>query len=120
MEKFYKRMLGPLLILMLVASNVYAQTTISGTVKDQNGEPLAGVNIVVKGTVHGTLTNSSGEFSISVKQALPFTVSVSIVGYKSQEIEVTQAANNLDIKLDEGILLNETTVHARPGEDNRL
>ena len=72
MNKLYKRFLLPAL-LVLCAGAAWAQTTISGTVKDATG-PLAGVNVVVKGTVQGTITNSMGEFSLRVNQAPPLTL----------------------------------------------
>ena len=104
MEKFYKRLLGPLLVVLLAAFPAFAQSTISGTVKDgATGEPLAGANILVKSRVIGTLTDGEGQFSLKVSQAPPFTLIFSVIGYKSQEIEVTEATTTLDIKMDEDI-----------------
>src|SRR5688572_23512852 len=75
MEKFYKRLIGPLLLVLLAALPALAQTNISGSVKDgTTGEPLAGASIVVRGTILGTLTNGDGEFSIKVSQSPPFTL----------------------------------------------
>ncbi len=69
MEKFYKR-LGLLALMLLSASFAFAQTTISGTVKDGiTGEALPGVSILVKGKVIGTTTTVSGEFTLKVNQA---------------------------------------------------
>ncbi|SHE81511.1 TonB-linked outer membrane protein, SusC/RagA family [Mariniphaga anaerophila] len=62
--------------------------TIKGTVVDESGEPLIGVNIVVKGsTRYGVVTDIDGNFSISVP--MPVTLVFSYIGYQSQEIEVT-------------------------------
>jgi hypothetical protein len=61
--------------------------TISGKVTDENGEPLAGVTIVVKGTTQGTVTNAEGEYTLP--NIPPNTTLVfSFVGMKTQEINV--------------------------------
>ena len=89
MKKFYKWSLLPLVFVMLGTANLWAQsTTLLGTVKDAAGEPLAGVNIVVKGTIAGTITDVKGQYSLTVKQAMPFSVNFSFIGFQTQEIEV--------------------------------
>lgn len=124
MEKFYKRLLGPLLVMLLAASTAFAQTTqttISGTVKDDKGEPLAGVNIFVKGRVIGTLSSSTGQFNLKVDGPPPFTLKFSIIGYKEQEIQITEAATTLDIKLDEDITtLGDVVITGAPVDDRVL
>lgn len=109
MNKLYKRFLLPA-VFMICAGTAWAQTTISGTVKDAAG-PLAGVNVVVKGTVQGTITNSMGEFSLRVNQAPPLTLSFSFVGFATQEIEVKDAnTSGLDVTLEEQTLLGQEVV----------
>ena len=111
MEKFYKRMLGPLLILVITASNVFAQTTISGIVKNAAGDPLPGANVIVKGTILGTTASSDGNFELKVKQSPPFTLVFSSVGYASQELEITDAnTSNIDIKMEEQSMLGQEVV----------
>ncbi|MFD2789394.1 TonB-dependent receptor P3 [Arenibacter antarcticus] len=64
------------LFLALVVQIAFAQDrTISGTVTDQDGLPLPGVNILVKGTTSGTQTDFDGNFVImgSTGQSLLFT-----------------------------------------------
>jgi TonB-linked SusC/RagA family outer membrane protein len=61
--------------------------TITGKVTDENGEPLPGLNIIVKGTIKGTVTNLKGEYTIEVEDASKVLV-FSYVGYKSKEITV--------------------------------
>ncbi len=52
---------------ILISLSLVAQgLTVSGTVRDVMGESLIGVNIVVKGTSQGTISNIDGEFSIEV------------------------------------------------------
>ncbi len=110
MKKFYKWSLLPL-FLLLGSANVWAQsTTISGTVKDASGTPLPGVNIVVKGTVAGTITDVQGQYSLSVKQAPPFTLSFTFVGYQTQEMEVKDASTALDLTMEEESTLGQEIV----------
>lgn len=122
MEKFYKR-LGLLALMLLSASFAFAQTTISGAVKDGiTGEALPGVSILVKGKVIGTTTTVSGEFTLKVNQAPPLTLVISSVGYKSQEIEITDAnTSGLSISMEEqSVLGQEVVVSASRVEENIL
>ncbi len=85
-----KKLLSVLFLLSFtLASAVYAQniqikgTVVSGT----DNEPLPGVNVVVKGNAAtGTITNMDGEFTLSVPSGA--ILSVSYIGFKSQEIPV--------------------------------
>ncbi|BDD02571.1 SusC/RagA family TonB-linked outer membrane protein [Aureibacter tunicatorum] len=61
------------------------EKTISGSVKDSNGEPLPGVNVIVKGTSNGTITDFDGNFRVDLSSEDAILV-FSFVGYKSQEI----------------------------------
>ncbi|MTI89091.1 MAG: TonB-dependent receptor [Balneolaceae bacterium] len=75
---------------------------ISGIVTDVEGEPLAGVNIRVEGKVIGTATNPDGTFSLTVAQDPPITIIVSIVGFKSKRVEITESVvEDLEISLEE-------------------
>ncbi len=95
-------------------SSVKAQsgTSISGTVVDaDSGDPLVGVNILVKGKVIGTITNLDGEFSLTVNDTPPLTLVVSSVGYNAQEVEITQAqTSNLSVQLSEQTILGQEVV----------
>ncbi len=85
-------------------SMVEAQpVTVTGTVTDQQtGEPLIGVNVVIRGTVAGVATNVDGEFRLTTSQSFPFTLRISSVGYSSREVEVTEDNHtNLNITLRE-------------------
>jgi TonB-linked SusC/RagA family outer membrane protein len=61
--------------------------TITGTVKDEEGEPLPGVAVMVEGTTRGTLTNADGEYTIEVEDQAAVLV-FSFVGYAAQEVMV--------------------------------
>ena len=59
-------------------------STIKGVVKDQKGEPLIGVSIVVKGTTNGTASDFDGNFTLDVPDNS--TLVFSFIGFKSQEV----------------------------------
>lgn len=92
-----------LLVLLLTCSLAGAQNrTISGTVIDKtSNEPVAGVNIVVRGTTTGTATDGAGKYSISVP-ASGTSLVVSFVGYVTQEIPIS-ASNVIDISLEPSV-----------------
>ncbi len=99
------------------------ETKISGFITDgETGDPLAGVNILVKGTLKGTITNVSGIFSLNVSASLPLTLIVSSIGYESQEIAITsESPTSLEIKLKESITLGqEVVISASRVEENIL
>jgi len=62
--------------------------TASGTVTDENGEPLPGVTIVLKGTAKGSVSNSEGKYAIEVEDLSTAVLVFSFVGYTTQEISV--------------------------------
>ena len=98
-----------------------AQTNVSGTVRDGFGEPLVGVNVVVKGTVKGTITDFNGNFSLKVDQPTPLTIQISIVGFETQELEITESnVSGLEISMDESLsfLVGEVVVSASRVEEN--
>lgn len=103
-------------ILMLIyfsASSAFGQgTTISGMVKDSDsGDPLIGVNILVKGQVIGTVSNLEGNFLLKVNQPPPLTLVFSMVGYSSQELEITtNNLSNVEVKLSEQTILGQEIV----------
>ena len=73
--------------------------TITGTVKDANGEPIIGANVVQKGTTNGTITDADGNFTITVPLGNA-TLGISYIGYKGTEIVVGNRSS-VDIILKE-------------------
>lgn len=69
-------------MLCLVA---FAQTA-TGLVKDKTGEPMIGVNVLVKGTTNGTITDFDGKFSIPDVPSNA-TLVVSYIGYLTKEVK---------------------------------
>lgn len=74
------------LLIGLTPVITFGQTRITGTVNDDNHQPLPGVSILLKGTKTGTVTDGSGHFIISATQGQ--TLLVRSVGFNTQEIPV--------------------------------
>src|SRR5882672_3611244 len=95
------------------AYHAAAQETnsLQGRVFDaETSEGIAGVNVVVKGTVWGTITNEQGVFQIKVNSKLPIKLGFSFIGYKTQEIQVQNPSDAIEIKLIPGTILTEEVV----------
>jgi TonB-linked SusC/RagA family outer membrane protein len=82
--------------------HVTAQITrISGTVTDESGEPLPGVNIVEKNTTNGTVSDIDGNYSLSL-QTPGATVVFSFIGFETQEIPAN--LTTIDVQMTAGSL----------------
>lgn len=80
----------------LKARGVNANLKVAGTVVDENGEPVIGASIRIKGTQSGTQTDIDGKYVLDVPADA--VLIVSYIGYKTQEVAVN-GATTLDIKL---------------------
>jgi tonB-linked outer membrane protein, susC/ragA family len=87
-----------------------ATHTISGIVKDENGLPIIGATVKVRGAQMGVVTDIDGKFSL--KTSVGPVLTVSYIGYKTQDIKVPEGGS-LNIKLEpESKQLNEVVVTA--------
>lgn len=76
---------------------------ISGIITDESGEPAIGVNVTVKGTVQGTITDMDGRYSLEV--SADAVLVISYIGYQTQEISVKgKTALNVNLKVDSELL----------------
>lgn len=82
-----------------VVETVLQQKAISGKVVDSKGESIIGANIMEKGTSNGTITDFDGNFSLNV--SAKSVLQISYIGYKTQEIPVTQLKAGAVITLKE-------------------
>ena len=93
-------------------------TTVSGKIVDTGGDALIGVNVTVKGTIHGTVTDVNGSYVLSNVPAKS-TLVISYVGFKTEEVAVSgRAAINVTLKedaigLDEFVAIGYGTVKKR-------
>ncbi|WP_400072583.1 TonB-dependent receptor domain-containing protein [Zobellia russellii] len=83
-----------------------ASAQITGTVLDEDGEPLPGASVVVKGTTTGSTTDFDGLFSIDAEVGDKLVISY--IGYETKE--VTAAAGGMSVQLSSGVALSEVVI----------
>ncbi len=99
MKKFYKQFKLLLLFTFITGIAAAQQFTVTGKVTDgSTGEALIGVNVVVKGTSDGAVTNVNGEYQIFVS-GNDITLAFSSIGYISEEVEVSPEHNNINVTM---------------------
>ncbi len=88
------------IILLSLSWELQAQIEISGKITDENNDPMIGVNIQIKGTSSGTISDINGKYALSVPSSASVLV-FSIVGYLSQSITVgNQSSLNISLQPD--------------------
>ena len=101
-------------IVVLAASiSAFAQTTLTGRITDaRTGEPLIGASLVPKSSKElGAVTDIDGNFKLVTNVELPLTLSVQFIGYRSQEVDVYDASEPIDIQLiDASDRINEVVI----------
>ncbi len=83
-----------------------ASAQISGTVLDEDGGPLPGASVVIKGTTTGSTTDFDGLFSIDAEVGDKLVISY--IGYETKE--VTAAAGGMSVQLSSGVALSEVII----------
>lgn len=91
------RQLG-IITLLLVTCSLWAGIQVKGIVIDEQSEPMIGVNVIVKGTQNGTITDYDGFFSIEVNNASDI-LQISYIGYKSKELVAGNGKKTHNIQL---------------------
>jgi len=101
-----------MLILGLASTAALAQQRIvSGTIKDSRGGSLPGVNVIVKGTSAGTVTDANGKYSLTLPENAG-TLVFSFIGYASKEVEIG-VQTSIDATMEEDVKqLSEVVVTA--------
>ncbi|PHI21673.1 TonB-dependent receptor [Lewinellaceae bacterium SD302] len=93
-----------LLLISGLANTLSAQLTLTGTITDaNNGDPLIGASVLVKGTTNGTVTDLDGNFSLKVS-GLPSILQFSYIGFSPTELEVTSADDDLNVALGDNAI----------------
>jgi TonB-linked SusC/RagA family outer membrane protein len=109
-----KKVLGSSLVLLILllyqtAGAFAQQVTVSGTVKDNKGQPLSGVTVQVKGTTVGSISDLSGKYTLPNLQSNAILV-FSFIGMKTQELPVN-GQSLIDVTLaEESTQLDEVVV----------
>lgn len=114
-----RKLLQLLIPILLLGGTALAQSPITGTVKDSDGTQVIGATVFIKGTSINTTTDANGAFSIGAPVQLPFTLVVSSVGYKAQEVEVFELDDQpLEITVITDNVLGAVTVTSRRREES--
>lgn len=102
-----------LILSLLFSAVALSQSTISGTVTDNNGLPLPGVTVSVTGDAAATATGTDGKFTLKVSKTPPFTLVFTSVGYTTQSVNVSSANQVVSLSMqEEETVLNEIVVSA--------
>lgn len=119
MTKFYLLMRRYLTVAMVLGVSVaFAQQTVKGKVTSaDDGSGIPGVNILEKGTTNGTVSDSDGNYTISVGSNA--TLIFSFVGYSSQEVAVG-SQTTVDVKMQSDVTaLSEVVVVGYGSQDRK-
>jgi outer membrane receptor protein involved in Fe transport len=113
------------LFLVLLPGLSYAQLNgsyiLSGKVNDDQGKPLVGATVSIKGTTNKTSTDTTGKFSLTTSAKLPYTLVFTAVGYQPQEFYIKNANSAVNITLTtQSLLVNEVVVTASRKEEKLL
>jgi len=99
---------SPILLLEKFDAEIGIQESVTGTITDNKGMPLPGVNVQVKNTDRGTITNFDGKYTIIANG--DDTLIISFLGFKTQEISV-EGRTSIDVSLLEDVgALDEVVV----------
>jgi len=106
-----KLLLWQLAMMLLISAVSFAQNVdVKGRVTGSNDDAIYGVNVVVKGTNQGSVTNDKGEYNISVKKGA--TLIFSFIGYAAKEVAVgNSSVINVSLTAQDNVL-NEVVVTA--------
>ena len=106
--KSLQKPLMALFLLCLFPLGAMAQSVVKGTVNDETGEPVIGATVKVQGSQTGAITDFNGNFT--VEAASDATLTISYVGYETQNIKVA-GRNDIVITLKEdNTTLNDVVV----------
>ena len=83
------------IILIFLASTGYTQRILKGVIKDEKGVAIEAASISVKGTSVFRVADAKGEFTIPAPKTLPFTLTVTSVGFSPAEAEITQLRDSI-------------------------
>lgn len=91
---------------------------VTGRVLDENGEPVIGATVTVKGTKEAVATDIDGNFTLNVATARP-TLAVSYVGYRADEKQLTADQNSLTFNIQPQATMLEDVVVVGYGVQNK-
>lgn len=120
MSYVFERCVCLLFLLSCFGVESFAQArTVTGTVKDENGDLLPGVSVQLLGVSIGTITDSNGNFSIKVEGSAKSTLRFSFIGYKSEDVSI-EGKNYIELEMDPDIANLEEVVIVGYGTQKRV
>ncbi len=105
-----KRFLFLLLCVLSISGFAVAQTTVTGTMTDKEGDPMIGANVLVAGTNVGAITDFDGLYEIQVPEGRD-TLIYSYTGYNTVRIPI-EGRSTIHVVLESGFQLDEIIVTA--------
>ncbi|MCB0426732.1 MAG: TonB-dependent receptor [Mangrovimonas sp.] len=99
-------------LFLFLITVTYSQTKVSGTVVDENNQPIPGANVVVVGAAVGAVTDFDGGFALTVNQNPPFSLQASSIGFSVVTMEITENNQVVQFILKEGTQLDEIVISA--------
>ncbi len=102
------------LFLLLSGTSVFAQTTVTGTVKDSRTQnTLPGASIIQTGTTTGTTTDQDGQFELRLEANAALQIEISYLGYQSRQVRIRSGqTRDLTIYLDAATYVSDDVVVA--------
>lgn len=97
-------------LIIIYSYHGIAQSTIEGTVTDENNTPLLGVNVIIKDTKEGVSTDFDGNFTLTTDKVFPFTVQFSFLGHLTKELEVSDTSKLIVTLQQDAQLMDEVVV----------
>lgn len=108
--------------LLLLAQTGWAQSRqLSGNITDAANKPLSGAHIVLKGQLSGAVSDAKGQFTITTNRPGPYNLQISMVGFESKSVALSDAGQPVRVSLAEAInQLQDVVVAASRVEENIL
>ncbi len=104
------------IILLLLQTQAYAQTTIQGKVLDEKGLPLPGANIQLKGSYDGATSNQDGSYQFETAEVDAQVLIYKFLGFKTQQLNISIKPNSNEIQpiylIEEITEMNSVTISA--------
>ena len=101
-----------LITLLCTASWMFAQVTVTGNVRDERDEGAIGATVLLVGSQKGTITDSKGNFRLSVPETQTAVLQVSYVGYETQKVPLNGKKHVNIVLKEEANALDEVMVVA--------
>ena len=107
-SSFFKKVLAALCLLSCMTVAWAQNHSVTGTVVDQAGLPMVGVNVIEKGTMNGTVTDADGKYSIAVSSPSA-VLQFSSISYVTEEVQTTGSVVNVTLR-DDTTMLDDVVV----------